>query len=221
MAIAGILAAYFPSEDSHEAVERLRRRATDPETQRRLVEHLADMRAESRGQLTPAVINEWIGMGYPRSCLVQSEMRLANAEPEHRVYLLQSLPTIALKAEDPAKAESFARELLSIPDLAERSGEGVYCANYALGVLALKRDDVAAAKQYMLEAARTSGSLRLGLVGPETWLAKELLARGEREAVLEYLERCRSFWTRQDGAIDRWQNAIRGGGVPDFRPRRL
>jgi hypothetical protein len=166
-------------------------------------------------------MREWMKMGSLVSCRAQAEMRLANAEPEHRVYLLQSLPRIAIEGEDMAKAEAYARELLTIPGLAEKSGDGVYCANYALGVLALKRDDVAAAKQFMLSAAKTKGSVRLSGVGPETWLAKELLGRGEREAVLEYVEECRSFWTWEEGAIDRWQNTIRSGAIPDFRRPRL
>jgi hypothetical protein len=220
MAIAQILTEYLPSEESYEAVEKLRRRVTDSDTQETLVGQLADMRATSRGQLTPAVMRDWIKMGSLGSCVAQAELRLANAEPEHRLYLLQSLPRIAIEGEDLARAEAYARELLAIPDLAEKSGDAMHCANYALGVLALKRDDVAAAKQYMLSAARTKGSARLSGVGPETGLAKELLARGEREAVLEYIELCRSFWTWEEGSIDRWQNTIRGGGIPDFhRPR--
>jgi hypothetical protein len=220
MAIARILTEYFPSEESYEAVEKLRRRVTDSDTQETLVGQLADMRATLRGQLTVAVRREWMKMGSLGSQMAQAKLRLANAEPEHRLYLLQSLPRIAIEGGDLARAEAYARELLAIPDLSEKSGDAVHCANYALGILALKRGDVAAAKQYMLSAAKTKGSARLSGVGPETGLAKELLARGEREAVLEYIEQCRSFWTREEGSIDRWQNTIRGGGIPNFhRPR--
>jgi hypothetical protein len=220
MAIAGILLWHFPCEDSYQAVERLRRCVTDADTQEVLAGHLADMRATLLGHLNPEVMREWMNTGSLASCLAQADMRLTHAEPAHRLYLMQSLPRVAIEIGDLDRAEAYARELLAIPDLAEKSGDGVHCANYALGVLALTRDDGAAAVQYMLRSANTRGSARLSGVGPEMSLAAALLAGGEQEAVLEYLERCRSFWKCEDGAIDRWQNTIRAGRVPNFhRPR--
>ena len=47
-------------------------------------------------------------------------------------------------------------------------------------------------------------------------LAKELLAKGERDAVLEYLQLCSRFWKRGGDKIENWTATIRGGGTPDF-----
>ena len=183
------------------------------------MQHLADIQAVLHGQRTTAQVREWIEMGYPVSRLAESEMRLANADPAHRVYLLQSLPLIALQAGDPGKAEAYAQELLATPDLAEKSGEAVFCANYALGVLAFRRDQLDQARHYLLQASTAKGSARLCGTGPELSLARDFLARGERDVVLEFLDNCRSFWTSENGIIDHWRDTILGGHIPDFRQR--
>ena len=219
LAIAGILAWYFPGEESYQAIEAIRRRVTDSDTQETLVQHLADIRAALRGQGTTAQRREWIEVGYPASRLAEAEMRLANADPAHRTYLMQSLPCIALDAGDPGKAEAYARELLATPDLDEKSGEAVFCANYALGVLAFQRDQLDHARNYLLQASRARGSARLCGVGPEMSLARDFLTRGERAVVLEFLDNCRSFWTSEDGIIDHWRDTVLSGKIPDFRRR--
>jgi hypothetical protein len=219
LAIAKVLAWHFPSEESYRAIDALRRRITDCDTQEILVQHLADNRAKMRGQLTTTQLREWIKMPYPASRLAHAEMRLANADPEHRVYLLQSLPPIALSAGDSSRAESYARELLATPDLAEKSGAAVFCANYALGLMAFQRDQLDRARHYLLEASKAKGSARLCGHGPDMDLAQDLLSRGERDIVLEFLENCRSFWTSENGIIDRWRDTILSGGIPDFRCR--
>ncbi len=50
-------------------------------------------------------------------------------------------------------------------------------------------------------------------------LARELLARGERDVVLDYLERCSSFWQYGADKLSRWAGAIERGKTPDFGSR--
>jgi len=60
------------------------------------------------------------------------------------------------------------------------------------------------------------GSYELnGLRPPDPSLAVELLARGEREAVLEYLDHCKVF-SKKHAMIEGWQTTIRAGGTPNF-----
>lgn len=83
-------------------------------------------------------------------------------------------------------------------------------ANVVLGRIALAEDDVARAKEHLLAAAGVEGSPVLGSFGPNMALAKELLERGEREAVLEYLDLCARFWERVRLRV--WSDVVRAGG---------
>jgi len=47
-------------------------------------------------------------------------------------------------------------------------------------------------------------------------LAKGLLESGERDAVLEYFEECRTFWKMGVGKLDEWSARVRKGEIPDF-----
>jgi hypothetical protein len=47
-------------------------------------------------------------------------------------------------------------------------------------------------------------------------LAKELLEKNEREAVLAYLESCGKFWKMDRGKRQSWMATVKGGGTPDF-----
>lgn len=85
-----------------------------------------------------------------------------------------------------------------------------------LGMLALRDDDIETAGAHLLEAGETSGSPVLGSFGPNMTLARELLQRGAREVVLEYLRLCREFWTMDNGRLDHWSVVVSNGGVPDF-----
>ena len=50
----------------------------------------------------------------------------------------------------------------------------------------------------------------------DRWVGHDLLERGEHEAVLEYFESCRSFWTMGARQLDAWTATVRGGGIPAF-----
>ena len=45
-------------------------------------------------------------------------------------------------------------------------------------------------------------------------LAEELLGRGERQVVLEYLKLCALHW--EGDQLREWADEIRAGGVPDL-----
>jgi hypothetical protein len=47
-------------------------------------------------------------------------------------------------------------------------------------------------------------------------LAKDLLEKGERDAVIQYLELCRKFWKMDNGRLDQWIKEIKAGKVPQF-----
>jgi hypothetical protein len=73
------------------------------------------------------------------------------------------------------------------------------------------------AKADLLDAGRVSGGWTLTSFGPNMSLAKELLEKGERDAVLQYLDLCRKFWSYgAKKSLDPWSEQIRNGQIPDF-----
>jgi hypothetical protein len=52
--------------------------------------------------------------------------------------------------------------------------------------------------------------------GPNVSLAKDLLEKGEKEIVIEYLTLCKSFWEMHRGRLDDWIALAQAGRVPDF-----
>ena len=46
--------------------------------------------------------------------------------------------------------------------------------------------------------------------------ANDLVEHGEKETVIDYLELCKRFWEMNDGRLDSWIAAIKGGGNPYF-----
>jgi hypothetical protein len=102
-------------------------------------------------------------------------------------------------------------------------GNAVHEGHRVLGHLDLKAGDVEAAKKHPLEAGKTPGSPQLDSFGPELTLASDLLARGEREAVVEYLRQISRFWKGREEALEEWIILIQAGKTPElnrFRARR-
>jgi hypothetical protein len=77
-----------------------------------------------------------------------------------------------------------------------------------LGLLALMKNDVAKAKEYLLAAGHVPGSSVLRSFGPNMLLARELIDRGEREVAVEYLDLCAKFWERENGKLAQWKGII-------------
>lgn len=98
-----------------------------------------------------------------------------------------------------------------------RYGNAIHWANIALGHAAVARGDNQAAARFLRAAAETPGSPQLDSFGPDTDLARALVALGERDAVLQYLERCKAFWTDHAHVIDKWKRVIERGDMPAFQ----
>ncbi len=96
-------------------------------------------------------------------------------------------------------------------------GNVVHDANMVLGLVAVARSNIELGAEHLLLAGATPGSPQLNSFGPNMRLAKTLLEAGEKDAVVKYLESCKLFWKSEDGRLDSWIAAIRGGGMPYFR----
>jgi hypothetical protein len=147
------------------------------------------------------------------------ERGLEKAEGEQRFHGLGALATAAFEAGETAKAQRYASELLlSAPKFKNdwNYGNALHEGNVVLGLVALKRADIAGAKEHLLAAGQTPGSPQLNSFGPNMTLAKELLEKGEREVVLTYLQSCGKFWKMGSDELQAWIATIKGGGTPDF-----
>jgi hypothetical protein len=139
-----------------------------------------------------------------------------------RISKLPQLAKAAFEAREFEEARNYAMELLkqaSSPDLPEffrKNGNAVHHGNLILGRIALQSGDVAQARERLIASARTTGSPQLNSFGPNMSLAKVLLERGERNAVLEYFALCSKFWKHGSDPLAEWTRQVSAGEMPDF-----
>jgi len=134
-----------------------------------------------------------------------------------RSLMLPQLAKAAVKAGALDKANQYANELIaSIGSGGWNDGNALHDGHMVRGLVALRNGSVQQAARDLIEAGKTSGSPQLNSFGPNMTLANELLEKGERDAVLEYLTLCRNFWKMGSSKLDAWIGIIRAGGRPDF-----
>ena len=97
-------------------------------------------------------------------------------------------------------------------------GNVIHDCNMVLGRIAVREGKLQDAKQYLHKAGETPGSCNLGSFGPNMSLAKDLLEKGEWDAVLEYFAACRKFGSLYllASKLDRWTQAARAKQIPEF-----
>lgn len=154
------------------------------------------------------------------------EQKLADLEQDslgggklRRFYALNKMTDAALKIGDDETAGAYARELLSASADFPKDwnyGNAIHDGHMTLGLIAVHRNDIETARHELLEAGKTPGSPQLDSFGPNMVLAKELLEKGERQAVVEYLASCAVFWKMGQQNLRAWTDAIERGGIPDF-----
>lgn len=154
----------------------------------------------------------------PEQIFAQMEQQAINLTELQRFMKLPALAKAALAAGETGKATSYATELLG--EAAKHAiwsqGDALHQGNIVLGRIALQQGDVVSAKERLLIAGTSKGSPVLNSFGPNMALAKDLVTRGERTVVLQYLMECKQFWKFDKGRIDKWSAEIQGGVVPDF-----
>jgi hypothetical protein len=151
--------------------------------------------------------------------LDEMEALLRQAPDEEWSMLLRaSAAALAFDLGRVDAARGHAEAMLALASAAdterEMVGDAVHHGHLMLGRIALAGGDVERAKAHLALAGRPGGRGLIQIFGPSMRLAKDLLARGERDVVLRFLALCRAFWPKPD--IDAWSAEIRGGGTPDF-----
>ena len=156
----------------------------------------------------------------PQGRLTDATNELAKAKaPQERFYALNRAAKESFVAGNVEDARKYAQELLTLlPKFPGdwNYGNAVQDANLVLGRIAVKEGKVVEAKQYLIAAGKSPGSPQMDSFGPNVSLAKDLLEKGEREVVIEYLGLCRKFWKLDRGRLDQWIQEIKAGKIPDF-----
>jgi TonB family protein len=147
----------------------------------------------------------------PEQALADLEQDCVGLEGREREARLNELAKAALSAGMVDKAAAWGEDLLRAKGAAM-----AHRGHTILGLVALRRDDVDAARRHLLQSAQTEGDAALRSFGPSMALARALLEREQREAVVEYLVRCGRFW--KSARRDEWEEAVREGGSPDLEP---
>ena len=140
----------------------------------------------------------------------------SNADPDwYRASLLMAAKA-AIEANDVGKARQFATTALAQAGSRNdnTTGQTIHDSHVVLGRVALRTGNVAEAKAQLQQAAHVTGGGTLTSFGPNMSLAKELLERGERDAVVQYLEACGAFWPNR--MLTQWIQTITRGGTPNF-----
>jgi serine/threonine-protein kinase len=136
----------------------------------------------------------------------------------------------ALEANETELAKQHATETLqkNTDETSDHYGNVIHNANQILGRCALREGKLADAKAYLLKAGATPGSPQLNSFGPQMQLARELLEKGEKETVLQYLDLVSKFWASDNeesapgkqiseehaALIAGWKREIAEGKIP-------
>jgi hypothetical protein len=148
--------------------------------------------------------------------------RVSTADtPEKRFYALGDAAKGCFAVGKFAEAQKYAEELMTLlPNFKDNRdyGTAMYNANVVLGRIALRNGKVDEAKRYLITAGQSPSTPFMATSGLNMGLAHDLLAKGERQVVEDFLEQCRRIWISNDGQLDRWIEQIKSGKNPDFGP---
>lgn len=160
--------------------------------------------------------------------LSQIKKERSRERDRDRKRLLVNLSRVGLKLKNYGRTRAFATELiLDFGNDPDEFGyeEAAHKGNIVLGRIALAENDIEKAKEHLLIA------IRAPLRSESPWLsdidldlARELLAKGEKDAILEYVRLYLSLREREKetyykseiSALKSWQEQIKAGKIPSL-----
>ena len=179
----------------------------------------------------PSLINENRQKAFEtgEAALTLLKKERSSERDDKRRELLTTLSKTAYRLDKFDRAKQLATEL--ILDFGKSVYESSYekathTGNIVLGLVALRQGDPAKAKEYLLIAIHAPlRDERAYLNKIDTELAKELYAKGEKNAVAEYLKLCENLGNLKNypntfeseiKALKLWQEQIKEGKMPSF-----
>jgi hypothetical protein len=131
---------------------------------------------------------------------------------------LPRLPELALMAGETTKARDYPLCLLRLgwQSVAKarhgsQPGEYIHRGNIVLGKIALAANDLQQAKAHLIEAGKAPWVISKQDQHPDMTLAADLLNRGDRGVVIEYLKLCQLIWKDHDDELSARIEAVRNG----------
>jgi len=154
--------------------------------------------------------------------LVAAKEKVVNGlKPEDKFDMTTDITVQAFIAGDQIKAGMYAKDLLNQAESMKDNwnyGNAIHKAHLVLGRIALSAGDLDEAKTQLALAGQTPGSPQLDTFGPDMLFAKEMLEKGEKDAVLRYFKLCAAFWEMDDGRLAAWTNDVKNDKIPNFGP---
>jgi hypothetical protein len=167
----------------------------------------------------------------------------SDAEAYDKYLKLTRSAPAAYRAGDKRAAAAQANELLEMATTYRKDwnyGNAVHSAHLVLGRIAADAGRMGEAKRHLMESVTSlpytfesiktepweepfpkrpyKASPQMDTFGPDMSFAHFLLEKGEKEAVLKYLDLCGRFWKMGEERLDLWRKQINDGEVPDFGP---
>jgi len=191
----------------------------DPQKAERIIYRLADR--EPTNRQWPAEMAKLYAMfGVPGSAVDDPSEKTLEAykrvlaltrDSSARQALAGEMADSAFKTGNLQGAAALAKVHLQGSD---RSA--VQRANTLLGRVALRLGDPDKARGHLLASAQPETADYVAVFGPTMVLARELLDKGERDVVLEYLDNCIRLWPNGEPTLRFWIADIKNGKKPDF-----
>jgi tetratricopeptide (TPR) repeat protein len=91
-----------------------------------------------------------------------------------------------------------------------------YFGYFTKGMVAVKKGDNEKAVEFLLKSGDAYKAHNSLVQGPNMSLAKALLEAGQKDAVIEFLDKCGKVWKTGQGKIGKWTVEIKDGKTPDF-----
>jgi thiol-disulfide isomerase/thioredoxin len=138
---------------------------------------------------------------------------------EWRAAALYYVVEFHLQSGEVERARGEAEEILrKAPELYLESSRAyaAHIAHTVLGRIALGQGGVAEAREHLTAAGKLASADIVGWNGIRWTLASDLLARGQRQVVLDYISMVRAVSSKSKGQLDDWAKSVRAGKTPDF-----
>ena len=186
----------------------------------------ADLKKERSGKTEDAARKV---LDYGGRALVLLKKERSDERDAERAEILKTLCHAAIQVGDLDAAESFAREL--ILDFGQSADARIYdeaahIGNTTLGLVEIRRNNTAKAAGHLMASIRAPLRMEYNNLGRiETSLAKELYAKGEKAAVVEFLKLCLTVpnfkvypesYADEIYALKLWIGQIEKGTTPNF-----
>lgn len=149
-----------------------------------------------------------------KKALEQLELADKLMIPALRETNLIDLAKAAVAAQETTKAKKYAEKLLNLKGTEWSAGNFIHHGNITLGKIAYDAGDLEAAKQHLIKAGKVPGTPALSTIGPDMTLAKDLLQKGEKEVVLEYLTLCSQIWRLGKDRLVKWTEIVKNDQIP-------